>query len=259
MKLMCLIGTVLFIVLVSGLAFGHSVWVAETKSPGGDISAFILGNARYFPQYEELSAETVESSFDPIVVTGEGGAVKLKAGATPNVVVSEEALPPGFYVVSSRYKPNYLSITPEGERIWKSKKEVPGAAKCDTLVRFAKGIVANGNPREDSLALKPIGQELEIMPLSPIWDATSKSFSFEVLFEGKSLPNARFELFKEGLGDEKTAFFQGETDKEGRLSVAAPSDAEGFYLAKVYYSRPFTDLSLCDLERFEASLSYVVK
>jgi uncharacterized GH25 family protein len=259
MKLMCLIVTALFIVLVSGLAFGHSVWVAETKSPGGELSAFILGNARYFPQYEELSAETVESSFDPIVVMGEEGEVKLKPGSVPNAVVSEDALSPGFYVVSSRYKPNYLSITPEGERIWKSKKEVPLATKCDTLVRFAKGIVAKGNPREDSFALKPIGQELEIIPLSPIWDPNSKSFSFEVLFEGKSLPNARFELFKEGFGDEKSAFFQGETDKDGRLIVEAPSDAAGFYLAKVYYSRPFTDLSLCDLERFEASLSYVVK
>jgi uncharacterized GH25 family protein len=79
------------------------------------------------------------------------------------------------------------------------------------------------------------------------------------LFQGKPLPDAKFELTLAGYGEKEKPFFEGRTDKDGLISVPAPKTPLGFYLAKAFFSKPFQDPEVCDLERFEATLSYVVE
>jgi uncharacterized GH25 family protein len=155
------------------------------------------------------------------------------------------------------YRPRFLSVSREGERIWAAKGGAPPGSACDTLARYAKALLTVGDPSGDPTALEPAGHALELLPLAGPNDVgPGGKVLLRLLFQGEPLASARVEGVCSGCPQGAPASFSGRTDRNGEVLAPAPA---GLWAFKAFHSRPYPDPALCDLERFEAILSFKVK
>lgn len=82
------------------------------------------------------------------------------------------------------------------------------------LHTYGKSFIA-GPDSDYSMALKPVGQILEIVPLNNITEAGKGDFQFQVLYQGK--PFSDIELIAQKVGDDTK--IRGTTDAEGKVSL----------------------------------------
>jgi uncharacterized GH25 family protein len=77
-----------------------------------------------------------------------------------------------------------------------------------------------------------------------------------LLFDGGPLHNARVEGTFAGYADGKALAFSSRTDKEGRF-VFIPLK-EGFWMLKAFHELPYKDSTVCDIDRYEASITFSI-
>jgi len=89
------------------------------------------------------------------------------------------------------------------------------------LHTYGKSFIA-GPDSDYSIASKPVGQMLEIVPLTNITEAGNGDFQFQVLYKGK--PFSDIELNAQKVGND--AKIKGMTDAEGKVSLNLSSTDE---------------------------------
>jgi uncharacterized GH25 family protein len=82
------------------------------------------------------------------------------------------------------------------------------------LHTYGKSFIA-GPDSDYSIASKPVGQILEIVPLTNITEAGNGEFQFQVLYQGQ--PFSDIELVAQKVGDDTK--LRGMTDAEGKVSL----------------------------------------
>jgi hypothetical protein len=82
------------------------------------------------------------------------------------------------------------------------------------LHTYGKSFIA-GPESDYSIASKPVGQLLEILPLTNITEAGKGDFQFQVLYQGQ--PFSDIELVAQKVGDD--AKMSAVTDAEGKVSL----------------------------------------
>lgn len=89
------------------------------------------------------------------------------------------------------------------------------------LHTYGKSFIA-GPDSDYSIASKPVGQMLEIVPLTNITEVGEGDFQFQVLYQGK--PFSNMELIAQKVGND--AKIRGMTDAEGKVSLNLSSTDE---------------------------------
>jgi uncharacterized GH25 family protein len=246
----------LFILAFSTPVAAHDFW-AETKAPGSDgLLTVILGYGHDFPGGENITADDL-SRYNPPQLLGPNGKVALVPGAEPKLFVTEKAPAKGTYVLTIDAIAAFGGSSPAGW-VRKSKKEDPSVTRCAFGAGFAKTIVNIGGANDKALAIKPVGQKLEIVPLiNPQGLKVGTGFPVKVLFDGKPLPNTQVGAFFAGFTEDNSAYaFSGNTNKDGEVTII-PLRA-GTWLAKVGQNNPYPDKEVCDMEYYNASLFFTV-
>ena len=238
-------------------ALAHDFW-AGTQGPASDgkLKVFI-GFGHNFPTGEEITAENLAARYEPVLLHSANGLVPLAAATEPRALVTAEALAQGTYLAAVTTKVGFSGRSPDG---WvnKSKKEDPTVTNCAYGGNFGKAVVNIGGASDEAAAAKEIGHVLEIVPLAnPATVKVGQPLPVKVLFKGQPLPRAAVNAYFAGFTEKNTAFaFSSNTNREGTVDII-PLRA-GDWLATVDVTEPYSDLSVCDRERYEASLAFKI-
>lgn len=128
---------------------------------------------------------------------------------------------------------------------------------------FGKSIVVEDGGENLEAIRRPIGQELEIVPLAnPNSAKMGKLFPVRVLFQGKPLADEIVTATADtiALMDEEAThdhrepqIFSGKTDKEGKVNIIPL--VEGFWKVKVKHKTPFANQKQCHENSLSATLA----
>ena len=259
--------------LLAGSALAHDLWIGPAKgAKAGEKLHVHFGYGDEFPKTEAIP-EDRRVLFDqiPLKITGASGdvAVQTKAGGDNADFESSAPLKDGTYILSGVYNPSYWSKDKDNKwHMLKNKKDLgENAASCQQASMFSKHVLSTGK-LDMSLAQKPVGHALEIIPLADVNEVKGSGFlPVQILFEGKPLAHAKIQATFAGFGDKIEVYahdfprpqsFVNEADKDGKVNIYTYPGAN-YYLALVKHEKPFDDKSICDKHTYKASLSFKTK
>jgi uncharacterized GH25 family protein len=246
----------LFILALATPALAHDYW-AGSKGPdsAGQVTV-VIGYGHNFPVGEDLNDEVL-SRFQTPKLIGAKGEAPLVSGPELKLFVTKDPPAKGTYLAVVESKPTFGGSTPTGW-VRKSKKEDPSITRCSYGANFGKSVVNIGGAADTALATKPLGQKLEIVPLqNPAGLKVNKPFPVKVLFDGKPLPGVQLGAYFGGLTERNNAFaFAANTNKNGEVSIIPLRP--GNWLAKVTKIDPYSDQATCDVETYNATLTFDV-
>ncbi|ELT3789460.1 DUF4198 domain-containing protein, partial [Escherichia coli] len=169
------------------------------------------------------------------------------------------------YVLSTKMKPGYWSRTSSG---WKpvSREGRNDVAYCEFVTKYAKSFIPGEQQMPAQLYQYPIGDELEIIPLSDI-SRFGEDVKLKVLYKTSPLAGATLELDSVSYlkssrhthaAEHKHSAHKAEltfvSNEDGIITV--PSLHVGQWLAKVKNKKVFQDKNLCDETVDVATLSF---
>lgn len=246
----------LALVFFDALALAHDFWAGVEKTESGQPIVAKIGFGHNFPEGEAINAEQLGTRFNPMRLLGQKGNLALKKGSEAKFFVSEHNMAKGTYLVLADTIPSYRSRTPEG-MVAKQKNEAPGATTCSFSSSFGKAIVNLGGAAETALLSKPVGQALEIVPqVNPAGIKPGQKFPVQVLLKGKPLPGAELLAYFAGFSDDDAYAFSGTTNEEGLVNIIPLKSGE--WLAKATFEKPYADPAVCDLERYNTTLTFTI-
>ncbi|HGN1707632.1 TPA: DUF4198 domain-containing protein [Providencia rettgeri] len=263
-----LIAISLSTLLMAYTASAHDVWV--TAKPMKDRIIAEIGYGHDFPAKGRLPNR--QDYFVLPQITTEQGKKILESTGTDYVYEFNHKLKNADnFIISTNMKPMFWSKTKKGWRPL-DKQQAPQASYCQFSVKFAKTIVSNGNIELDSYIFKPIGQELEIVPINNIFSKNEQIDLFQVFYRGKPLSQSRVEIdsaeyiknihnhdHSHGANSESahpphTAEYSLTTNDNGIISVKDLPAGEWMLLTK--YKQPFENSEQCDENVAVATLSF---
>ncbi|HBT96916.1 MAG TPA: hypothetical protein DEB25_04405 [Desulfobulbaceae bacterium] len=242
--------------MFAATAQAHDFWAgSQTAEPGKPLAVF-LGQGHNFPTGDEIKADEIGGRYNTPEVLGAKGKIALKQGVRPWEYSSKETPPPGTYILAVSQNPGFFSRTPDGY-VTKNKKEAPDAISCRMSVGFGKEVISVGGVLDSTLAVKPIGQTLEIVPLiNPVGLKAGEKLPVRVLFKGKPLPGAEVKAYFAGFSEDGAVAFAGRVNQDGEIAIIPLK--KGQWLAKVTQSQPYPDLEVCDSMNYNATLTFSV-
>lgn len=214
----------LMILSFAGIANAHEFILKPTKLTvkKGQTVPFSVVSAHVFMVSEEMEPlDKVETTLilngksTPIALTANEPAMTLEGAATPAAE--------GTAILAGHRKGMIWTQTTSG---WKqaSKKGLSGVIKSGMYEKFCKTFLTVG--KNDNSFAKPVGQRLEIIPLTnPALAHPGDEIEFKVLFDGKPLSV-----------DKVLATYDGFTKTPNTYAYFTEPYGEG--LAKVKVSHP---------------------
>ncbi|MDL2259559.1 DUF4198 domain-containing protein [Deltaproteobacteria bacterium OttesenSCG-928-K17] len=260
MKALCkVLSLAVFMVMVSGqYALAHDFWINTHNEAPGQNLVIEIGYGHGFPNTEPIP-EARTKLFDPPVLIGKDGPVPVKKGDRTNYdFVSEKPVESGTYIAADSYKPTFWSKDKDGKWDMKNKKEMANVELCERSTRFAKKIVNVGGVNDYSVTT-PLGHDLEIVPLNAntAQAKVGEYFAFQVLFKGKPQKGVKISGLPANFHHhEEAKAFTIVTDKDGKFDFKPLKG--GLWLLKAIHDPAFDDLSVCDLDYFDAFLAFEV-
>jgi uncharacterized GH25 family protein len=210
-----------------------------------------IGFGHKFPKDEEIKAERLQF----IKAVGpDGKEVPLKKLST----VKYEFTPPaaGTYAVLAQMLPGFVTRTPEGMKM-QTKKGLPDANLCFRFDFASKTLITAGNnPQGFDQSVK---STLEVIPLkAPHSLKSGDEFPLRVIFQGKPLAEAELKVTHDQWQDPKELFpLKAKTDAKGEYRFKV--DKSGRWLIIASHKTPYHDLSECDDNMYQGSLTFEVK
>lgn len=231
----------------------HDLWVNAENIAADDILKAELAYGHDFPLAETIPEDRLHI-FKPLHLTDMNGKSQdLKQEGENYQYVSAEKLPAGAYWVGAIYQPTFWSKNAEG---WKQQNltEMTDATYCQQAQMFGKKLVIVGDSPVDIAAIrKPIGHQLEIVPLAdPTHIKIGEPFPLQILFAGEPLADATVQATSDtfmakdmdGVEDHREPLaFSNKTGKDGKVNFI-PS-LEGLWKIAVEHSTPFKDEKTC--------------
>lgn len=248
----------------ASLAQAHDLWVTApaTLSPSETLKAD-LSYSHDFPYPDEIPADRLHI-FEPLHITSPDGTKKDLVQQGKNYqYVSESQLAKGSYVITANYRPTFWSEFADDTWAQGDLTKSPTAVACQQAQMFGKSIVVVDGGENLEAIRRPIGQELEIVPLAnPNSAKMGKLFPVRVLFQGKPLADEIVTATADtiALMDEEAThdhrepqIFSGKTDKEGKVNIIPL--VEGFWKVKVKHKTPFANQKQCHENSLSATLA----
>ena len=248
----------------ASLAQAHDLWVTApaTLSPSETLKAD-LSYSHDFPYPDEIPADRLHI-FEPLHITSPDGTKKDLVQQGKNYqYVSESQLAKGSYVLTANYRPTFWSEFSDDKWAQGDLTKNPTAVACQQAQMFGKSIVVVDGGENLEAIRRPIGQELEIVPLAnPNSAKMGKLFPVRVLFQGKPLADEIVTATADtiALMDEEAThdhrepqIFSGKTDKEGKVNIIPL--VEGFWKVKVKHKTPFANQKQCHENSLSATLA----
>ena len=248
----------------ASLAQAHDLWVTApaTLSPSETLKAD-LSYSHDFPYPDEIPADRLHI-FEPLHITSPDGTKKDLVQQGKNYqYVSESQLAKGSYVITANYRPTFWSEFADDTWAQGDLTKNPTAVACQQAQMFGKSIVVVDGGENLEAISRPIGQELEIVPLAnPNSAKVGKLFPVRILFQGKPLADEIVTATADtiALMDEEAThdhrepqIFSGKTDKEGKVNIIPL--VEGFWKVKVKHKTPFANQKQCHENSLSATLA----
>ena len=248
----------------ASLAQAHDLWVTApaTLSPSETLKGD-LSYSHDFPYPDEIPADRLHI-FEPLHITSPDGTKKDLVQQGKNYqYVSESQLAKGSYVITANYRPTFWSEFADDTWAQGDLTKNPTAVACQQAQMFGKSIVVVDGGENLEAIRRPIGQELEIVPLAnPNSAKMGKLFPVRVLFQGKPLADEIVTATADtiALMDEEAThdhrepqIFSGKTDKEGKVNIIPL--VEGFWKVKVKHKTPFANQKQCHENSLSATLA----
>ena len=248
----------------ASLAQAHDLWVTApaTLSPSETLKAD-LSYSHDFPYPDEIPADRLHI-FEPLHITSPDGTKKDLVQQGKNYqYVSESQLAKGSYVITANYRPTFWSEFADDTWAQGDLTKNPTAVACQQAQMFGKSIVVVDGGENLEAIRRPIGQELEIVPLAnPNSAKMGKLFPVRILFQGKPLADEIVTATADtiALMDEEAThdhrepqIFSGKTDKEGKVNIIPL--VEGFWKVKVKHKTPFANQKQCHENSLSATLA----
>ena len=248
----------------ASLAQAHDLWVTApaTLSPSETLKAD-LSYSHDFPYPDEIPADRLHI-FEPLHITSPDGTKKDLVQQGKNYqYVSESQLAKGSYVLTANYRPTFWSEFADDTWAQGDLTKNPTAVACQQAQMFGKSIVVVDGGENLEAISRPIGQELEIVPLAnPNSAKVGKLFPVRILFQGKPLADEIVTATADtiALMDEEAThdhrepqIFSGKTDKEGKVNIIPL--VEGFWKVKVKHKTPFANQKQCHENSLSATLA----
>ena len=242
------------LVAVSSLASAHELWVnAPDKIAVDDVLKAELAYGHDYPAAEPIDADRLHI-FKPLqLIDSSGKAQDLQQKGENYQYEAKDKLAAGSYWLSAVYQPTFWSKNKDG---WKQQNltEMTDATACQQAQMFGKKLLVVGDGAVDVAAIsKPIGQNLEIVPLAdPTQVKVDERFPVQIYYQGKPLAGATViatsDTFMakdlDATRDERPPqAFSGKTDKDGKVNVIP--QLEGLWKIKVAHKAPFEDQKTC--------------
>lgn len=158
------------------------------------------------------------------------------AGKNQSVAVTGKPV-----MLTLHYDNGYWTKTTSGSKN-APKNEVPDAISASHVVKLAKTILS-----WSAAVTKPLGQQLEIVPLATTAPAAGGSLTVQVLWEGKPLAGAK--VARAEYGNEKPI----ETDADGKASVPVVA---GRQMIATSYKKDLTGDTRADSYSVSANLGF---
>lgn len=188
-------------------------------------------------------------------------------------VLSDNALPmyrfsadsPGNYLLAMERNWSYITLEPDkfeeylredGMEYILAEREKLGESRKparERYSRFIKGLIQVGDKQDSSFG-KKLGFKLELIPLSnPYSKKTGDTIQFQVLLDGKPLPNRTVFANNRDSEEQKMS-----SDKNGKFSVKL--DKSGLWLVRlVVMQRCRADCGEAEWESFWGAYSFGVR
>lgn len=238
-------------------ALAHDMWIEVrdyTPAPGEEVT-MTLAYDHHLPGWEFLPRERLDQIF---LVRPDGSQAQIKPYSEVEYKAEPAPADAGSYLVAAVQKGAFWTKTTEGYQSGKSKKDVKAAIQCTYSAKFTKAIVNVGPPAGEALG-KPLGQELEIIPLADPGALSSGDYlPIKVLFKGKPLAGADVVASYVGFSREKNTFaYATKTVADGtaRIRMATP----GAWLVAAHFKEHYPDPATCDENSFAASLTFEIQ
>ena len=241
--------------LTAGPALAHFGWLSpQSFTPGeGRKLKVMVGWGHHFPMEDFAKADQVEGLtwYDP-----QGKKMSLPA-INDFMFQTEDLKQPGVYMAATQKKAGFFTRLETGFRRG-PKTGLKGVKLCTLSHNFMKSIVVVGSGDQGDVS-RVVGQELELVPLdNPAKLTAGDDMRIKVLFQGKPVQGyptvyATYGGFSSELAYAYTSF----ADKQGIFKLRILK--AGTWLVQVKMETPYPDPKECDLNRFNSTLTFMVK
>lgn len=234
----------------------HDFWL---NAQNNEMLNVQIGYGHEFPGVEVISEKRV-GLFDKPYLLRDGKKIELNQSGQ-NYNFEGKKLEKGSYIVAGEYKPTFWSEDSEGKwHMHTDRKNGKKIKYCELAKMSAKAVLNVENANEIDVT-KPIGQTLEIVPLSnPADFAVDEFFGVQVLFKGKPLAGVDVGVispYLENTHDNEQRGFWGKTDKNGRINIKLFKAGE--YAVSVLYKTPYENKKICDENVYESTFKFAIK
>ncbi|MBR8463401.1 DUF4198 domain-containing protein [Campylobacter sp. faydin G-24] len=250
----------LLLSLLIGGAFvsanAHDFWL---NAKNDKVLNLQIGYGHEFPNVEPISEKRI-GLFEAPYLLKDGKKFEVKQKGE-NFNFEGEKVTKGSYLVVGEYKPTFWVEKNDGKWDMKvTKKDMKDVKYCELAKMSAKAVLNVGGVADESV-VNPIGQTLEIVPLSnPANFKVDEFFGVQVLFEGKPLADVDVGVispYLENTHDNEQRAFWGKTDKNGRINIKLFKTGE--YAVSVLHKTPYKDTAECDENVYESTFKFNLK
>lgn len=265
------LGHALALLVTLGPAAGaaHEFWMLPGQfvvPPGGRTSLTLASGEDFRGQKVSFSAPVVAAlrHYSP------SGVVDLRSRVPATGEVRELALTlpePGTHLVAFDTQPSSIVLPAgkfnaylreEGLDSILKKREAAGKAQADGRERFHRNVktLIQVGDRPGAAYKRRTGQRLEIVPMAnPFSQRAGGKLGFQVLFDGKPLPNALLQAWHKQGG--QTAIIKTQTDGRGRVGIVLP--LPGAWMVSVVHMVPAKDARDHDWDSYWGNLTFALR
>jgi uncharacterized GH25 family protein len=225
-------------VITTSPALAHEFLVKPDKTvvAPGEVFGVTVSSAHVFIVSEELE-NAANVSLEAVDGLG-SHTVALHPDAKHLTYVGRTSFAKqGWGILLGHRLPEVWTHTPGGLKKG-TKTDYPGATMSSAYEKFSKTLVLVGKP--DAAWKKPVGQRLEIVPLTdPASFRSGQEASFLVLYEGKPLSTEVLASYDGCTKTPNSYAWRTETDDKGVAHVLFSH--KGFWLVRVQCKAPGTN------------------
>jgi uncharacterized GH25 family protein len=232
----------------------HDMWIDVrdyTPAPG-EVVTMTLAYGHYLPAREFLPKEYLDEIY---LLDPNGNRLEIQGCSDVEFKTQKVLAQEGTYLVVATQKGRFWTKTTDGYQPGKSKKGLKNVIGCTYSAKFSKAIV-NVGARPGDLLAKPLGHELEIVPLAdPGTLRSGDMLPVKVLFRNKPLSGAQVLATYVGFSREKNTFaYATKTDAAGTAGIRVAT--AGAWLVAVHHKDDYPDPAECDQYSFAATLTF---
>lgn len=249
---------VLFIILFSAsFALAHDAWIEVrdyTPAPGEELT-MVIANDHYFPARSFMSRENIDEFY---LLTPDGRRLNTESYSDLEYKAAKSLTQQGAYLAVLNPKANFFTKTTEGYQRGKSKKGLKNVISCKYSAKFSKAVV-NVGAGAGTLLFKPLGHDLEIVPLAdPATLRGGDMMPIQVFYKGRPLGGTQVLATYIGFSREKNTFaYATKTAADGKANIRIATP--GAWLVAVHNGEDYPDPEVCDENSFGASLTFEIQ